>query len=47
MFFKEQTYLHVILPTPDQEKKVKHYLIVIFILKVTGCITNKVRSCRL
>ncbi len=25
----------MVLPTPDQEKKVKHYLIVIFVLKVS------------
>ncbi len=37
-FFKEQSYLHVILPTPDQEKKIKHYLIVIFVLKVIDII---------
>jgi len=33
VFFKQQSYLYVVLPTPDQEMKVKHYLIVIFVLK--------------
>jgi meckelin len=34
IFFKEQNFLHVILPTHEQEKEIKHYVISIFALKV-------------
>lgn len=34
VFFKQQTYLHVILPSAEQEQEIKHYVISIFVLKV-------------
>ena len=34
IFFKEQNYIHVILPTEDQEILIKNYVISIFALKV-------------
>lgn len=41
IFFKEQHFLHVILPSQDQEKEIKRYIIAIFALKVgfIYCIT--------
>ena len=33
-FFKYQSYLHVMLPSPEQELLIKHYVIAIFALKV-------------
>ena len=34
IFFKQQTVLHVVLPSYDQELEIKHYVISIFALKV-------------
>jgi hypothetical protein len=34
IFFKEQNFLHVILPSPKQEREIKRYVISIFSLKV-------------
>ena len=34
IFFKNQSFLHVILPSPEQEMEVKYYVVAIFALKV-------------
>ena len=41
VFFKYQSHLHVILPSPDQELLIKHYVISIFALKVESLIFRK------
>ena len=38
VFFKEQNFLHVILPSPKQELEIKRYVISIFALKVSNII---------
>ena len=34
IFFKQQNFIHAILPTPEQEKLIKNYVISIFALKI-------------
>ena len=34
IFFKQQTFVHVMLPTEEQEQFIKHYLISAFALKL-------------
>ena len=34
IFFKQQNFIHAILPTPDQETLIKNYVISIFALKI-------------
>ena len=36
IFFKQQTYIHVVLPTEEQEQFIKHYLISAFSLKLVN-----------
>ena len=36
IFFKQQTYVHVVLPTEEQERFIKHYLISAFALKLVN-----------
>ena len=38
IFFKYQSHLYVMLPSPDQEKLIKNYVISIFSLKIVDII---------
>ena len=39
-FFKFQDHLYVVLPSPEQEKLIKHYVISIFALKVLSNLSH-------
>ena len=41
-FFKQQTFVHVVLPTEEQERFIKHYIISSFGLKLVNIIILRV-----